>query len=178
MVVEIALKEGLTPVALATFRFLIAGGLFLIVLLFEKHIEPNYKLVVEKKDLPSLVFLAFTGVTFFFTVQYTGIQMAGAPIAAIFVCLLSPILITVLSARILKEKLTKKQVGGIGIAAAGTFLVITEGVLNPQTNRKFFLGSLILLSTPFLWAAYSIFGKKVLEKYDSFLIVAYVTMLG
>ncbi|MDH5461935.1 MAG: EamA family transporter, partial [Candidatus Bathyarchaeota archaeon] len=165
-------------VAVATSRFLVAGGLFLVVLLFERSMDSNYRLLVEKRDLPILLFLAFTGVTFFFTFQYTGIQMAGASVAAIFVCLLSPILIAILSARIFKERLTKKQVAGIGIAAVGTFLVITDGVLSFETGGEFFFGSLILLSTPILWAAYSLVGKRVLEKYDSFLVVAYVTMLG
>jgi drug/metabolite transporter (DMT)-like permease len=36
VVVKIALKEGLTPISIATFRFLIAGGLFLIAILIEK----------------------------------------------------------------------------------------------------------------------------------------------
>ena len=140
--------------------------------------EPDHSFLVEKKDFPTLLFLAFSGVTFFFTFQYMGIQMTGASIAAIFVCLLSPILIAILSARIFKENLTKKQISGIGIAAVGAFLVITDGILNFQSNRELFFGSLILLSTPILWAAYSLVGKKVLEKYDSFLVVAYVTMLG
>ena len=178
VVVKMALNEGLTPVAVATFRFLVAGGLFLVALLFEKNMDPDYRLLVEKRDFPTLLLLAFTGVTFFFTAQYIGIQMAGASVAAIFVCLLSPILIAVLSARIFREKLTKRQISGIGIAAAGTFLVITGGILNFQGDREFFFGSLILLSTPALWTAYSLVGKKVLEKYDSFLVVAYVTMLG
>jgi hypothetical protein len=48
VVVKIALREGLTPIAVATFRFLIAGGLFLITILIEKKIRRNYKLLVEK----------------------------------------------------------------------------------------------------------------------------------
>lgn len=178
VVVKIALNEGLTPIAIATFRFLIAGGLFLTTLLFKKSRERDYRLLVEGKDVPTLSFLALTGVTFFFTAQYTGIQMAGASIAAILVCLLSPIIIAVLSARIFKERLTKKQIFGIGIAAAGTFIVITGGALGFPGDREFFLGSLILLSTPVLWATYSLLGKKIMEKHDPFLIVAHVTMLG
>jgi drug/metabolite transporter (DMT)-like permease len=104
--------------------------------------------------------------------------MAGAAIAAIFVCLLSPILITVLSASILKERLSKKQYLGIGIAAIGTLTVVTGGTLGFQGNAEFFSGSLILLSTPVLWTAYTLLGKKTMEKYDPFLVVAYVTMLG
>ncbi len=138
MVVKIALREGLTPIAIATFRFLIAGGLFLITILIEKKIRRNYKLLVEKKDFPMLLFLALTGVTFFFTAQYTGIQMAGASIAAILVCLLSPVLITLLSTIIFKEHLGKKQVFGIGIAALGTIIVVTGGTISfPVTENSF-----------------------------------------
>ncbi|UCF58232.1 MAG: EamA family transporter [Candidatus Bathyarchaeota archaeon] len=177
VIVKIALDEGLTPVAIATFRFLIAGGLFLATLLFKKNKERDYRLV-EKKDVPTLLFLALTGVPFFFTIQYTGIQMTGPPIAAIFVCLLSPIFISVLSTRIFKEHLMKKQIFGIGLAIAGAFIIITGGTLSFPDNREFFLGSLLLLSTPVLWATYSLLGKKIMEKYNPFLVVAYVTVLG
>jgi drug/metabolite transporter (DMT)-like permease len=178
VVVKIALKEGLTPIAIATFRFLIAGGLFLAVLLLKKKRKRNYKLLVKRKDAATLLLLALTGVTFFYAVQYTGIQMASASIAAILVCLLSPIIITIFSAKIFKEHLTKKQVFGIGIAAAGTFITITGGTFSFPGDKNFLLGSLILLSTPVLWAAYSLLGKKIMEKYNPFLVVAYVTMLG
>jgi len=179
IVVKIALNEGLTPIAIATFRFLTAGGLFIIALFIEKKRNRNYRLHVEKKDVPTLLILAFTGVTFFFTAQYTGIDMAGPSIAAIFVCLLSPIIITVFSIKIFKEKLNQKQIFGIGTAAVGTFIVTVGGTLSlPINNREFFLGSLILLATPVLWAAYSLLGKKTIEKYNPFLVVAYVTILG
>jgi drug/metabolite transporter (DMT)-like permease len=171
-------ETGLTPIAIATFRFLIAGGLFLAALFFRKIGDRDYRLLIEKKDAPTLLFLALSGVTFFFTAQYTGIQMAGASVAAILVCLLSPILIVVLSARIFKEHLTQRQIFGIGIAAVGTFIVVTGSTLSLPEKGEFFLGSLILLSTPVLWATYSLLGKKVMEKYDPFLIVAYVNVLG
>lgn len=178
VVVKIALREGLTPIAVATFRFLIAGGLFLIAILIEKKISRNYNLLVEKKDFPTLLFLALTGVSFFFTAQYTGIQMAGASTAAILVCLLSPVLITLLSTIIFKEHLVKKQVFGIGIAALGTVIVVTGGTISFSGDREFFLGSLILLFTPVLWATYSLVGKKIMDRYSPFLVVAYVNVLG
>jgi len=178
VVVTVALGEKLTPIAIATYRFLIAGVFFLATLLFKKIRERNYRLLVERKDSSKMFFLALVGVTFFFTAQYTGIRMAGASIAAILVCLLSPILIAVFSARMLKEHLTKRQISGICIAATGTFIVIAGSTLSLSDSRDFFLGSLILLATPILWAIYSLFGKKVMEKYDPFLVVAYVTLIG
>jgi drug/metabolite transporter (DMT)-like permease len=178
VIVKLALREGLTPVAIATFRFLVAGGLFIIVLLVRKGLKSGFRITVDWKDFPTVLLLALTGVTFFFAAQYTGIRMAGASIAAILVCLLSPILISVFSAKIFKERLTKRQALGIGIAAVGTFTVVTGGTLSLQAGSEFFEGSLILLLTPFLWATYSLLGKRVVEKYDAFLVVAYVNMLG
>ena len=49
VVVKIALDEGLTPIAIATFRFLIAGGLFLLALLLKKNGERTYNLLVKRK---------------------------------------------------------------------------------------------------------------------------------
>lgn len=179
VVVKATLGEGLTPIAIATFRFLVAGGLFVAALVLIKSRNPSYTVLVGGRDFLRLLILALSGVTFFFAVQYTGIQLAGASIAAILVCLLSPIIISVFSARMFKEHLMKKNILGIGIAAAGTFTVITGGTLSIQeANSNFLLGSVILLFTPLMWAAYTLMGKKIMEKYDPFLVVAYVSILG
>jgi drug/metabolite transporter (DMT)-like permease len=178
VVVKIALEEGLAPITIATFRFLIAGGLFIVAVLVEKGRNRDYKLLIERKDFPALLLLALTGVTFFFIAQYTGIQMAGASIAAILVCLLSPVLITVFSHVLFEEPLRKRQIFGIGVAAIGTCIAIASGTLSMSRGPTFFLGSLILLSTPVLWAIYSLLGKKIMDRYSPFLVVAYVNALG
>jgi drug/metabolite transporter (DMT)-like permease len=178
VVVKALLNEGLTPIAIATFRFLLAGILFAITLLVRKTNSHGYSFLIRKRDIPTVTALALTGVTLFFTAQYTGISMAGASIAAILVCLISPILITTLSVKLLGERLAKAQMLGIAIAAIGTFTVIAGGTLSIQHGEGFFLGSLLLLSTPFLWAAYSLMGKRIVQTYDAFLVVAYVNILG
>lgn len=178
VVVRIALNEGLTPVSIATFRFLIAGGFFTMILILKKIRRRNYQLLVDLRDVPILLILALTGVTFFFTAQYSGIKMASASVAAIFVCLLAPLIITIFSARIFQEHLVKKQILGISIAAIGAFAVIMGGTPAFSRSKEFFLGSLILLSTPVLWAIYSLLGKKMMEKYTPFLMTSYITILG
>ena len=78
----------------------------------------------------------------------------------------------------LKEHLAQRQVLGIGIAAAGTLTVIAGSSLSIESNTSFFAGTLILLSTPLLWATHAVIGKKVMEKYSPFLVSAYVNILG
>jgi drug/metabolite transporter (DMT)-like permease len=178
VVVKAILGEGLTPIAIATYRFLIAGCLFLIVLSLNRIKNRKHRILVERKDSPTLIVLAFSGVTIFFIAQYTGIQMANASIAAILVCLLSPVLISLFSMYIFKETLSKTQLLGIGTASLGTLTVILGGTPNLEANLTFLLGSLILLSTPLLWTLYTIIGKNIMQKYNPFLIVAHVNILG
>ena len=178
VVVKFGLQEGLSPMALATFRFLIAGSIMLVGLAVNKARDSGYRVSVDKGDFASLLVLALTGITFMFAAQYTGIQLAGASIAAILVCLLSPIFIAVFSARFFGESLAKKQVLGIGIAAVGAFTVIAGGTLSVSHGQNFLVGSLILLFTPVSWASYNLLGKKVLIKYDPFVVVTYVTVIG
>lgn len=179
VVVKITLEEGLTPVAIATFRFLVAGAIFVLVLLADKARNNSRRLLISRRDVPMVLALSLSGVTFFFIAQYTGIELAGASVAAILVTLLSPILITVFSARILKERLAGRQFIGVGVAAAGAFTVIAGGTLSVKGGDPGFLaGCLVLLATPVLWTFYSLLGKRVMEVYDAFLVVSYVTVVG
>jgi drug/metabolite transporter (DMT)-like permease len=104
--------------------------------------------------------------------------MAGPSVAAIMVCLLAPVLISVFSARLLHERLKRRQIVGIGVAALGTFTIVAGDVFSSQGNSAFLQGSLLLLLTPLMWAGYTIVGKKLMEKYSPFLVVAYVSILG
>ncbi len=178
VVVKIALAEGLTPVSIATYRFLLAGGLFVLTFAFRRKRKSEVRMSITMRDLPVFMFLALSGITFFFLAQYTGIELAGASIAAIFVCLLSPIFIAIGSVVMLKESVGRWQVLGISFAAVGTLIVILGGSLGLQLDSDFFYGSTILLATPFLWTFYTLLGKKTIEKYDPILVLTYITVLG
>ena len=179
VVVKTLLLQGLTPIAIATFRFLVAGALFLVALVVRKVRRPLSLVLFEGKDILVFVGLSLVGVTFFFIAQYVGIELAGASVAAILVCFLSPILIALLSMRIFNEALKRKQFLGLAVAGIGTLVVITGGTMDLRSgNPTFLFGSLILLLTPILWASYTLGGKRLIEKYSPFLVVAYVNIIG
>ena len=178
VVVKALLLQGLTPIAIATFRFLVAGALFLAALLVQKVRKPLSQAVFEGKDILTFVGLSLVGVTFFFIAQYVGINLAGASVAAILVCFLSPILIALFSMRLFNEALTRRQFLGLAVAGIGTLVVITGGTMDLNSNPTFLFGSLILLLTPVLWASYTLGGKRLIEKYSPFLVVAYVNIIG
>jgi drug/metabolite transporter (DMT)-like permease len=179
VVVKALLLQGLTPIAIATFRFLVAGALFLAALALRKVRQPTSLVLFERKDFLMFVVLSLIGVTFFFIAQYVGIGLAGASVAAILVCFLSPILIAFLSMWILNESLKRKQFLGLAVAGIGTLVVISGGTMDLRSgNPTFLFGSLILLLTPVLWASYTLGGKRLIEKYSPFLVVAYINIMG
>jgi drug/metabolite transporter (DMT)-like permease len=178
VVVKMALAEGLTPVSIATFRFLLAGGLFVVILMLKAVRKSGDRSFVKRGDLPILVSLAVSGITLFYLAQYIGIEMAGASIAAIFACFLSPIFIAIVSTAVLKERISRGQVSGIGFAAVGTLVVVLGGSVSVQSGSDFFYGSVVLLATPILWTFYTILGKRAIEKYNPILVLTYVTVLG
>jgi len=51
VVVKMALAQGLTPVSIATFRFLLAGGLFALTLLLKRMHKSRDRALIEIKDL-------------------------------------------------------------------------------------------------------------------------------
>lgn len=178
VVVKLALAEGLTPVSIATFRFLLAGGLFIVILMLKAVRKSGDPVFVHRGDLPILASLAVSGITLFYLAQYVGIAMAGASIAAIFACFLSPIFIAIVSTAILKERISRGQASGIGFAAVGTLIVVLGGSVSIQSGSDFFYGSIILLATPILWTFYTILGKRAIEKYNPILVLTYVTVFG
>lgn len=179
VVVKTLLLQGLTPIAIATFRFLVAGALFAVALAWQKVRRPISLVVFESKDAIAFVGLSLVGVTFFFIAQNVGIELAGASVASILVCFLAPIIIALFSMRIFKESLKKKQLLGLAVAGIGTLAVIAGGSWDAKNaNPTFLLGGLILLLTPVLWVSYTLGGKRLIDKYSPFLVVAYVNIMG
>ncbi len=178
IVKKLELDELLTPISIATFRFLVAGALFALALLYRRGKQINQDRTFQLRNALDLVLLALTGVTFFFIVQYTGIELAGASVSAILVCLLSPVLIAGFSVKLFGEHLSISQILGIGIAGGGALAVIVGGTLNLGSPDTFLTGSLLLLLTPLLWAAYSLLGKRMMQSHDAFALVAGSNILG
>ena len=93
---------------------------------------------------------------------YSAISLIGPSLPVLVDCLINPILITILSLAIFKEKLSKNKVIGFVIATFGAYLLITGGnigVLQPSSPN--FLGYILALLAPLMWSFYTIAIKKV-----------------
>lgn len=166
--------DEIPPINLGFIRFLVAIP-FMILLLF--LLKKNK--YIPLKELPYLAVLGLSGVTFLYIFQYIGIDYTTPATSAVLIST-NVVFIVILSMIFLKEKISYKKSIGIIFSFIGVIFVIFAQMMNEQItfNNVFFTGCLLMISSGFCWAIYTIVGKRLLEKYDSLTVVTYSFILG
>ncbi|MFX0141791.1 MAG: DMT family transporter [Candidatus Hodarchaeota archaeon] len=187
VVVDIAV-EFIPPLSIALYRFVIASCTFLILDAYftlnkkRKNFTKNYENQNKKfsrLDWLLIILASFTGISLFFLAQYSAIEIIGQSLPALFVCLITPVIITILALIFFKEKINIFKILGFIIATLGGFLLVTGGNINILTpDSPNFLGYLFALMTPLLWAVYSTATKKISKISSSLAMNKYVAYIG
>jgi drug/metabolite transporter (DMT)-like permease len=145
------------PFTGAFIRYAIAL-MFLLPLAFKQN--PNL-FRVDRKQLPILLFLGFTGIfayNFFF---FKGLKTVPASRGALLVGL-NPTIVMITSAIFLGEKITPRKLFGILISMIGVTIVISRGQpLNLLSSLE--KGDLFMLGCPITWALYTLAGRSALK---------------
>ncbi|MFX1274250.1 MAG: DMT family transporter [Promethearchaeota archaeon] len=175
-----------SPLSLALYRFVIASIAFIIMDLyffFKKNknqpISKEETNKFSKNEWLLIILASFSGCSFFFFAQYTAIELIGPTLPALFVCLLCPIIITILALIFFEEKLDKFKILGFSIATIGGFLLVTGGdIRNLTPQSPYFIGYILALLTPFLWAFYSTITKKIVKSKSNIKMLEYISYFG
>ncbi len=131
---------------------------------------------IEKQDFPRIIACAFFGValnmlTFFKGLSYT------SPISASVLMVSTPIIVLILSAIILKEKMQKRKILGIVLGLFGTaFLILYGKSVGNATNAS--LGNFLVFVNAVSYAFYLITVKKLMDKYNAFSFVKWIYLFG
>jgi len=187
IIVDISV-EFIPPLSIALYRFIIASIGFLLIDLYIKlknkkfhnsTTKINGKKGYSKKEWIYLVMASFFGVSLFFFAQYSAINLIGPSLPALFVCLLAPVMISILALIFFNEKLNRLKVIGFIIATFGGFLLVTGGNLqNITPESPNFLGYVFALMTPIFWALYSTLTKKIAKNSSSNQMNKYISYLA
>ncbi len=170
IVVDIAM-DFVTPLSIALYRLIIAAiSMILIDLYIRKKNSKNIssisdKVINNKSERHYwmyIVLASLAGVSVYLLIIYSAISLIGPSLPVLVDCLINPILITLLSLVIFKEKLSKNKVIGFIIASFGAYLLISGGNIGVlQPNSPNFLGYILALLAPLMWSFYTIAIKKV-----------------
>ncbi len=174
------------PLAIATWRFVFAAILFLLLTpiakkrgFWKQNGNGGKAEISSKKYFAYNLVASLTGISLFFPAQYIAISIVGASIPALIVCLVSPVFTTILAFFFFKEHLLKVQIVGFLLASVGALFIITGGDISRITpDSADFLGNILAILTPFMWSVYNIAVKKAAQRGSSFQITSYTTYLG
>ena len=165
--------KGIDPFAAAFIRFTIAGVILLVAICFLEGRLPR----MNKRQFFSVICLGMTGIFAYNVLFFSGLKTVQAGRASLIIAL-NPIIISLLSALIYKEKLTLLKFAGILLSVLGAVVVITYGDLSSIFTNPLSLGDLFIFGCVASWVSYSLIGKSVLSGLSPLVTVGYSAVTG
>lgn len=142
------------------FIILRVGGATLLFWLFS-FIGPKEK--IDKKDYIHFAIAAFFGIALNMMMFFKGLEHT-TPIHASVISTISPILVLVMSAVILKERLTFMKISGVILGFAGAIILTLYGK-SLLASDNVLLGNTLIVINATSFAIYIILVKKLNAKY-------------
>ena len=137
---------------------------------------PNEK--IERKDYYRIFFGALLGMCINMLMFFKGLQLS-TPINSGVIVTLTPIIILILSAFFLKEKLTKMKLLGITIGFSGALLLILSGNTSQVVNApNVSLGNSMMLINSICYGSYLVIVKPLTKKYNIITLMKWMFLLG
>jgi drug/metabolite transporter (DMT)-like permease len=159
------------PFGINIIRVGISLILFWILFLFKR---PEKK--IDKKDIPAFLLCALTAIALNQMLFIKGLSYTF-PIHAALLTLITPIFITILAARMLKEKITFTKTFGLILGGAGAALLISNrGVSAPGENAP--LGDFLVILSAFAYTFYFILVKPLMNKYSAIQVIRWIFTIG
>jgi len=170
-VVKIALRQ-FTPGSFNGPRLTIASLLLLVFLrLKEGSIAP------PRGDLFKLIVLGIVGNTFYQFLFINGIHRTSASNTSLILTM-TPILIAVLSAIFLRERIYWIGWAGILTSFFGLYFVVFGNSAGVSVGKEGLKGNLMILVGNLFWATYTVFSKPLLERMSALRLSALTLSFG
>lgn len=161
------------PASAAFLRFLIASIAMIGV---TRIIDGKLALPRPGLWLP-LILLGLTGVFAYNVFFFSGLQYISAGRASLIVAG-TPLVITILAAVFLRERLTRLKIIGVTVSLSGAITVISNGHPGSLLSGNFGQGEQALVGCVLSWAAYSLIGRSVLRSLSPLAAVCYSSIIG
>ncbi len=159
------IAKNLMPTVIEPFGFIllrISGAvvLFWLVSLF----YPSEK--IERSDWMRILACALFGMSINMLAFFKGLSLS-TPINSSVVITMVPVLLLIMSAVFLKEKITWRKSIGIGLGLIGALLLIFFGIKTQHNAPNIPLGNVFFIINATSYSIYLIIVKPLVEKYSS-----------
>lgn len=132
---------------------------------------------IEKKDYLRMGLCAVLGMGFNMLVFFKGLSLS-TPINSAVLITTTPIIVLILSAIVIKEKIVVRKVLGIGIGLIGALGLILFGSEIRQDAPNIPLGNFLILMNSVFYGSYLIVAKTLISKYHPFTFMKWLFTLG
>ena len=165
------IAKGLMPTVIEPYGFILlrvsgAALIFWIISLFY-HNEK-----VDQKDWLRIIACAFFGMVLNMTMFFKGLSLS-TPINSSVVITIAPVLLLILSAVFLKERITLVKSIGIGLGLTGALALILFGVKTQANSPNIPLGNMLFLINAASYSVYLIIVKPLTAKYSSITLMKF-----
>jgi drug/metabolite transporter (DMT)-like permease len=165
--------QALPPFTAAAVRFALAVAVLWPLLLAMRRVEK-----LERRDVPLLIAASLFQATFYFALQYVGMQHTTAANTALIVNT-RPIFVAILSAVWTHQALRARQVVGILLAFAGVVVIVLSGTDGwRRFSRGRILGDVLILLNAISGALAIILLKRLVDRYSPLVTAVYTTTVG
>ena len=131
---------------------------------------------VERRDLMKLALCGFVGLTMNVGLFYVGLNYT-TPVDASVIHVSNPILVLILAAILLKEKITALKLSGIVLGIAGSLILILWG-RHLQLGGQTALGNVLVTLNMVCYSLYLVILKPLVGKYHTMTILKWVSLFG
>jgi drug/metabolite transporter (DMT)-like permease len=136
----------------------------------------DYQGSIHKKDWPRLILCAATGIAINQLLFFAGLSHTS-PIHASLMMLCTPLLVLVMAALLLKEKISGKRLLGIALGVIGALLLITLRSTE-QTGSNVLLGDILIFINAASYAVYLVIVKPLMHNYRPIIVIRWIFLLG
>jgi len=170
------IAKGVMPTYVKPFGFIFLR-LFGATLLFWliSFFGPKEKL--ERRDWGRLFVCAFFGMGINMLSFFKGLDLS-TPINSAVLITITPILVVILSALFIKEKITIRRGIGVFFGLIGALALILFGAEIRQDATNIPLGNMLFIVNATSYGLYLILVKKLLEKYHPFTLMKWMFGIG
>lgn len=168
------IAKGIMPEYIRPFGFIfcrVLGALILFWIL-QLFVKGNK---IDKSDFPRLLICGLFGVALNQLMFFYGLNITS-PINASVIMTITPILVLLFAALLIKEKITYIKITGIVMGIAGALGLILLKTSNSLLSSS--LGDLFILLNASSYAVYLVLVKPLLKKYHPLSIIKWVFFFG
>ncbi|TGD58521.1 DMT family transporter [Flavobacterium humi] len=179
--VTFTIAKDVMPAYIDAFGFILlrVGGttlLFWLIATLMLWLQPEKTEKIDKADFPRIIAASFFGVAFNMLTFFKGLSYTS-PIMGAIIMVTTPMIVLILSAVLIRERMEKRKVIGIVLGLAGTAFLILYG--KPMLNApKAGLGNLLVFVNAVSYGFYLIIVKKLMDKYNALSFVKWIYFFG